>query len=48
VLAAVAERSGAGIRQEPPREFPFRVHADRTEDKQRFDALLERLRAEDP
>lgn len=48
VLAAVAERAGAGIRQRPPGEFPFRVHADRTEDRQRFAALLERLRAEDP
>ena len=48
VLAAVSERAGAGIRQQPPHEFPFRVHADRAEDKQRFAALLERLRAEDP
>jgi LPS sulfotransferase NodH len=48
VLAAVSERAEAGIRQQPPREFPFRVHSDRAEDKQRFAALLERLRAEDP
>ena len=45
VLAAVAERAGAGIRQRPPAEFPFRTHADRAEDKERFAALLEGLRA---
>lgn len=45
VLAVVAERAGARIRRQPPGEFPFRVHADRAEDKERFAALLEALRA---
>jgi len=48
VLAEVAGRAGAAIRQEPPAEFPFRVHADRAEEKDRFARLLDRLRAEDP
>jgi LPS sulfotransferase NodH len=48
VLATVSERTGVGIRQPPPREFPFRAHADRTEERERFASLLERLRAEDP
>jgi LPS sulfotransferase NodH len=48
VLAAVCERTGIGIRQPPPREFPFREHGDRLEERERFAGLLERLRAEDP
>jgi LPS sulfotransferase NodH len=48
VLAAVSERTGVGIRQPPPREFPFREHADRVEERERFAGLLQRLRAEDP
>ena len=48
VLAEVAGRAGASIRQEPPSAFPFRVHADRAGEKDRFGRLLDRLRAEDP
>jgi LPS sulfotransferase NodH len=48
VLAEVAERAGAAIRQEPPAEFPFRTHAGRAEEKDRFARLLDRLRDEDP
>ena len=48
VLATVSGRTGVGIRKQPPREFPFREHGDRVEERQRFAGLLERLRAEDP
>jgi LPS sulfotransferase NodH len=48
VLSAVSERTGVGIRQQPPREFRFREHADRVAERERFTGLLERLRAEDP
>jgi hypothetical protein len=53
VLAAVQERAEdaygyrIGERQAPP-EFPVRTHDDRAADKERFAALLERFRAEDP
>lgn len=48
VLSAVSERTGVDIRQQPPREFRFREHADRVAERERFAGLLERLRAEDP
>ncbi len=54
VLEGVAERAASvygypvRIGQAPPEAFPFREHADRQEDKQRFEGLLERLRADDP
>jgi LPS sulfotransferase NodH len=54
VLAAVEERAAGAHgyrlarRQAPPREFPLRRHDDRGEDKERFEHLLARFRAEDP
>lgn len=54
VLDAVATRVsstygyGLGIAHDPPRSFPFRVHADRDADKETFERLLARLRDMDP
>jgi len=48
VLEAVAARAGAAVAQPPPKSFSFRSHADRAEERARFEALLERFRGEDP
>jgi LPS sulfotransferase NodH len=54
VLAAVQERAedaygyAIGARQPPPTQFPLRTHDDRAADKERFEALLGRFRADDP
>lgn len=54
VLAAVSERAARAygrplaVRQHPPERFPFRRHDGRDEEKERFAALLARLRADDP
>ena len=54
VLAEVAGRTESAygerfrITRQPPDAFAFRDHADRAEDKARFEPLLARLRAEDP
>ena len=54
VLEAVAQRVASAcdyelrIRQSPPPAFPFREHGQRNADKQCFQEILARLRAEDP
>ena len=54
VLATVQERAeqeydyAVGARRPPPAEFPVRTHEDRADEKQRFEELLARFRAEDP